>query len=890
MTASSSNETRVGEQTGVEILIVEDSRTQAEQLQHLLESSGYTVIVTRNGKEALEAARARKPSLVVSDVVMPEMDGFTLCQNLKASAGLKDVPVMLLTSLNSPQDVIRGLACGADNFLRKPYDGKYLLSRIEYILKTRELRRETRMELGVRIRFGGQEHFINSDRQQILDLLISTYEEAVRINQELESHQKELARSYEFVQSLYELAADLNESVGEEAVAEKTLSRALEFPGIEAGWICFLDGEKRLRLAATRGLPELFAAELVRDPNCSCVTELASGLVPSAIHIAECERLRGSAILRQGASCHITVPLRFAGESLGTLNLVGEAGEPFSQEERTVLQAIGVQLAAALERSRLHADLERKVEKRTTALRAEVAERRMAEEALRRSEQQLRALIENAPYGIHRATLNGRFLSANPAIVSMLGYQSEDELLSLDPARDLYADPGSNQQMTEQYARGPWRDLEVRWKRKDGKLITVNTSGGLVMNNNGEPAYIEAMTKDITERRLLEQQLRQAQKMEAVGQLAGGVAHDFNNLLGVILGYSELLLESVPASDPTRHKIEQIKGAAQRATGVTRQLLAFSRKQVLEPRVLNVNDVVSGMESILQRLLGEDIELVFTLDPDVKAVKADSAQLEQVLMNLAINARDAMPRGGKLVIEAHNVFLDEEYSRRHVSSQHGSFVMLAVSDTGIGMDEETRSHIFEPFFTTKPKDKGTGLGLATVYGIVKQSGGFIWVYSELGQGTTFKVYLPQAQEKGLSTTAAEAAEDLPRGTETVLVVEDEKMLREVTCEFLQTSGYHILTAASSVDALRLAQTYPDVIELMVTDVVMPGMGGRELAEHILRSRPEIKVLYVYGYTDDAILQNGVIEADAAFLQKPFTKSLLARKVREVLGEKVAGGG
>ncbi len=264
MTASGGNEIRVAEQAGVEILIAEDSRTQAEQLQHLLESSGYTVMVTRNGKEALEAARARKPSLVVSDVVMPEMDGYTLCQNLKASAGLKDVPVMLLTSLNSPQDVIRGLACGADNFLRKPYDGKNLLSRVQYILTTRELRREARTEFGVRVWFGGREHFINSDRQQILDLLISTYEEAVRINQELESRQKELARSYEFVQSLYRLAADLNESVGEKAVAEKTLSRALEFPGIEAGWICFLDGEQRLRVAATRGVPESFAAELAR--------------------------------------------------------------------------------------------------------------------------------------------------------------------------------------------------------------------------------------------------------------------------------------------------------------------------------------------------------------------------------------------------------------------------------------------------------------------------------------------------------------------------------------------------------------------------------------------------------------------------------------------------
>ncbi len=593
---------------GEEVLIAEDSPTQAAQLRHILESHNYRVAVAENGQHALAMMRGGEcaPVLVVSDIMMPEMDGYALCREIKRDDRLKDIPVVLLTSLSDPTDIIRGLECGADNFLTKPYDERMLLARVQYILLNREVRREGRTQMGMEVVFGGQRLIVTPERQQILDLLISTYETAVQKNLELQRVQEEL----------------------------------------------------------------------------KALTE----------------------------------------------------------------------------------HLEEEVEERTAALTAEIAERKETEEALRASEQQL----------------------------------------------------------------------------------------------------------------------RQSQKLEAVGQLAGGIAHDFNNLLTVINGNSHLLLRGL-SEETHRDRVEEIKRAGERAAQLTRQLLAFSRKQVLQPTLLDLNSVVPDMDKLLRRLIGADIDLRTVLDAELRRVKADPGQIEQVLMNLAINARDAMPRGGKLTIQTANVRLDEHYARGHVAVEPGPYVMLAVSDTGHGMDAETQAHIFEPFFTTKEKGKGTGLGLSTVYGIVKQSGGNVWVYSEVGRGTTFKIYLPSVEEIAEQRAPESASPTLTsKGMETVLLVEDEETVRNLARDILGINGYRVLTAGSGGAAMRLCEQHAGPIHLLLTDVVMPQMSGRELAERAAAIRPAMKVLYMSGYTDDSIVHHGVLDEGVAFLEKPFTPDALARKVRETL--------
>ncbi|HSK73939.1 MAG TPA: ATP-binding protein, partial [Pyrinomonadaceae bacterium] len=381
------------------------------------------------------------------------------------------------------------------------------------------------------------------------------------------------------------------------------------------------------------------------------------------------------------------------------------------------------------------------------------------------------------------------------------------------------------------------------------------------------------------------EQLRLSQRLESVGRLAGGIAHDFNNMLTAINGYSELTLRRLKEDDPLRHNLEEIKKAGERSAALTHQLLAFSRKQVLKPKVLNLNDVILDTSKMLQRLIGEDVQLNIVPDGKLGLVEADPGQLTQVIMNLAVNARDAMPQGGNLIIETANVLLDKEYVFQHFTVRAGSYVMLAVSDTGVGIEEETQEYIFEPFFTTKEVGKGTGLGLATVYGIVKQSGGYVWVYSEVGRGTTFKIYLPRVDEDVQMPEKDETTESIPGGTETILLVEDEEMVRNLSRQILQTCGYKVLEARNGVEALSICQDSDSKIDLLMTDVVMPQMGGRELAEKLEQMYPQIRLLFTSGYTDDAIIRQGVIKTGENFIQKPFTFEALAKKVRELLDAK-----
>ncbi len=515
---------------------------------------------------------------------------------------------------------------------------------------------------------------------------------------------------------------------------------------------------------------------------------------------------------------------------------------------------------------------------------------RAVQENLRRSELNFRSLVTNAPYGICRCDATGKIIDANPAFLELLGYSSPENLIG----RHIHGFCSDADQWftLADFLRSsaPFKGLTAEWKRQDGTSTGVRVSGRSVSNGREGSVVFELFVEDITERRILEQQLRQSQKMEAVGRLAGGIAHDFNNLLMVISGYSEFLIERLADAPELRAPAQEIASAAERASSLTRQLLAFSRKQMLAPKIVHLNDIVTENLKMLTRMIGEDVDLVMHPGANLWAVRADAGQIEQVIMNLAVNARDAMPSGGKLTIETFNATLDEDYSRLHAPLRPGDYAMLAISDTGAGMDADTQSHIFEPFFTTKGQ-KGTGLGLSTVYGIVKQSGGYIWVYSEVGRGTTFKIYLPRVAAVGepavIQPAAAIEAQKVEPGTETILLVEDEANLRYLARQFLEKQGYKVIDAADGAVAMQIAVAHEGVIHLLLTDVIMPGMNGRELAQRISEIRPNVKVLYMSGYTENVVGHNGMLDAGVRLLQKPFSLRNLKSKVREVLDARPA---
>ncbi|HEV2299416.1 MAG TPA: PAS domain S-box protein [Candidatus Acidoferrales bacterium] len=548
------------------------------------------------------------------------------------------------------------------------------------------------------------------------------------------------------------------------------------------------------------------------------------------------------------------VPLRTPSATIGVLVVQHYEDElAYTRRDLEFLSSVGGQIALAIERKR-------------------------AETALRESEARLRLLIEQLPAVLWTVDKDLRFTSSVGAGLARLGLKPHEVV---------------GKSLQEYFKTDDRNFVPVAAHRRAlaGESVTFHTewAGGSytchaepLRNVEGEILGVIGMALDITDRKQLEAQLRQAQKMEAVGRLAGGIAHDFNNLLMVIQGYTELLMDRLGSVHPLRRNAEQIHDASQRAASLTRQLLAFSRKQMLAPQVLNIRSVVSDMEKILRRLIGEDIELAIVNPDHIWPIKADRSQVEQVILNLAVNSRDAMPSGGKLTIETLNVEIDGSYARKYPVVEPGEYVMLAVSDTGCGMDAETQAHIFEPFFTTKEKGKGTGLGLATVYGIVKQSGGYIWVYSELGKGTTFKVYLPHVCESEEPALPRLEPKTPQLGTETILLVEDEKGVRELAREYLEQAGYTVLEAENAQQALQIAEMHRGSIELLFTDVVMAGMSGRHLAAEMQKMLPAIKVLYMSGYTDEAIVHHGILGRDVSLLQKPFTLNSLALKVRETL--------
>lgn len=750
-----------------EILIVEDSATQREQLLDLLGEAGHVVRAAENGRVAIELARRHPPGCIISDIVMPEMNGYDLCRAVRADKQLKNTPIIPLTSLSDPLDVIEALRCGADNLIRKPYDAKHLLLLIQNILVNRRLRSEGKIQMGVEIYLGGEKHFITSDRQQILDLLISTYEQAVQLCSDLQRREQELDRANKVLNGIYSIAKGLNQAHTEQDVLTVALERALELPDVRAGWIFLRDGKGEFRLAATRNLPPELATPGVMEGDCLCRRKVLAGEITHAANIEECERLQKASPNPLGLKSHVTLPLRFENKIVGIMNLVGTADVLFTENFLRVLNGIGNQIGVAIERCRLHEHLEELVRERTVELQKEIESRLKAER----------------------------------------------------------------------------------------------------------------------ERRQIELQLMQAQKMESIGTLAGGIAHDVNNVLGIILGHASFLgrapqnLTAIPAS------VDAIYKAVARGAGLVRQLLTFSRKSELSLQPVHVNEVIEELSRMVTATFPKSVTVDLHLRHDLPAIKADSNQLYQALLNLAINSRDAMSEGGTLTI-ATDLVEGDIVRGRFQEALYDRYILISVSDTGEGMDEETQRRIFEPFFTTKEPGKGTGLGLSVVYGVVMGHEGKIDLKSARGQGTTFTLYFPLKETPEAARLEREKPRTaIPGGHETILVVEDEEMLRELVSVFLTSNGYRVISAEDGVIALEQYEAHRDDIAAVVCDIGLPRLDGIELIKSLHKRDPAIKCILATGYLDqksrDKLKSLGTYE----YIQKPYQPDELLWKVRTLLDAK-----
>jgi PAS domain S-box-containing protein len=948
-------------------VLADDDAMQRKLGLIALTAAGFEVLLAEDGKSALRLATERKPDVIVSDVLMPRMDGFALCKAVRADPVLRHVPIVLM-SANYIEAADRKLAAqlGANRYVSRTEGFAGIVRAVREALEAPAAKSVPPP----------------SDALQADHLL--------RVTHQLERQATlgaGLARQVSLQATALSVLDKLSDSMSRQRDPERalsdTLAVCLEAAGLSLGAILLSRANGELSLEASIGsathLPWASYAGVLRHA-------MARGgvLLPSP----EMEREGGDLLVALGAASALVVPIVARGESLGVLLLASNEQNLADAESATFVRAarsVSTQLGEALALSRMLAKLtasERRLRMlmdgandcifvldaqgritevnpatqrflgrdravlmgahildfvastdivRATAQFATLLEvghvfasaRRFScadgtvaigdlsasvvetdgvkvvfgimhdvtdqvrqDEALRASEARFTRLSESGIVGIVVADVMGNLLEANDAYLRMLGYSREDLLAgrvawaTMTPPEWRASDDVA---VAELAATGVARPWEKELFRKDGTRVPVLI--GIAMLEY--PACIGYVT-DLTDRKgaekalhATEEQLRQAQKMEAVGRLAGGVAHDFNNALSVVLSYADLIVSDLPPGDPIRDDVEVIRKAGRRAADLTRQLLMFSRQNVIQPRVLDLNDVLTSMDKMLQRILGEDVELISAKAEPLGHVRVDPSSIEQVIMNLVVNARDAMPTGGQLTLETAEVTLDDAFARAHAGVKAGPHVMLAVTDTGTGMDAATRARAFEPFFTTKSKDKGTGLGLSTVFGIAQQSGGSVWVYSELGKGTTFKLYLPRVEE--------EADRDSDSGTiptkggdETILLVEDDDPVRVVAMAILRRQGYRVIAARSAGEALLLFEQDPSKVHLLLTDVVMPKMSGPELARRLAKQRPDMKILCMSGYTDDSIVRHGVLEATVSYLQKPFTSDTLARKVREVL--------
>jgi PAS domain S-box-containing protein len=802
------------------ILDVDHNDLSRQTTYDILQQAGFVVIEAATGAEALHLTTAKQPDLIILEINLPDTSGFEICRQIKSDPATATIPILHLTHTYLDNSIQPQILTSLANaFLTRPVEPPVLIATVNALLRAQRQEVERQRT---------EEKIKRRNRElDLFNRVIAASAGALEVEAILDTICRELALAFDLPQAA---AALLNETKTEAVVVAEYRDEGQ--PSALTSTIP-VAGNPMYQYLLTNKAP-LVVAQAQTDPQATPIHDLM--------------RRRGSVSL-------LALPLMIKGEVVGSLGLEATKPRHFSAEEISLAWSVAEQVGGALARAQLN-----------------------------QTQQRLSAAIEQAGEIVVITDLAGMIVYVNPAFERITGY-SRHEALGKTPSllKSGRQDDSVYQQLWSTItAGGIWRGHFVN-RKKDGTLYTVNVAIAPVRDETRIIIGYVGVERDVTRELNLEEQLRQSQKMEAVGRLAGGVAHDFNNLLTVIDGYTDLLLDHHPdLADPARLDIEQIKRAGERAGNMTRQLLALSRKQLLKPTILDLNLVVADMDKLLRRLLGEDITIHTHLEPHLDRVKADRGQLEQVIMNLAINARDAMPGGGQLTLETANVTLDEGYTSQRIGVEPGSYVFLAISDTGTGMDQEILSHIFEPFFTTKEQGKGTGLGLATVHGIIKQSGGHIGVYSEPGQGTTFKIYLPRLHEEPERVEIQPVQLALPHGEETILVVEDDVVVRDLASRVLQRSGYNVLEANNGGEALQIFEHNPNSIRLLLTDVVMPGMNGRTLVERLKILQPQLKIIYMSGYTDDAIIHHGVLEAGVNFIQKPFTAESLVRSVREAL--------
>jgi PAS domain S-box-containing protein len=837
------------------ILVVDDDVQCRKLYVALLTPIGHQVIEAADGREGLDQARLRNPDLIISDILMPTMNGYEFVSALRKCPSVENVPVVFHSaSFLDRETRSLGAACGVSRFIMKPSEPEKVVAIVQEAL-------------GLEV----QAPVASAPIQTIGDAIPFLINALFKKGKQLDAVSIRLA-------SLLELGLDLAHSCGLDELMGKAGNAARKIIGANYSGIGILAGEgPHLRSFVLYGGDPEVAAKLVHP--------VFDGPIFRQI-ISERKARRVFNVSGEPAGLKLPVnhprirnflgvPLEAGDRVCGWIYVAEKlASLEFTEEDSQILTALAAKFALSFE----NAEHFRTIQEHARQLETEIEERKRAED-------RFRALVEAAPTGIVIADERGQITVVNAQALRMFGYDPGEligeTIEKLVPERLRHAHQGHRAAYRKDpHVRPMGVGMELVACRKDGTEFPVEISLGPLVTKEG--VLISSTIVDITDRKKMEKQLRLSQRMEAIGELAGGVAHDFNNLLAVIMGCADVVLDALPADHPSAKKVEMIRKAGGSAADLTRQLLAFSRQQMLQPRVLDLKDVVERTQALLHRVIGENIELEISLEPSLGRVKADPGQIEQVLLNLAVNARDAMPQGGSLTIEARNVDLDDSYKDAHQPVIPGRYVMLAVEDTGCGMDRETQSRIFDPFFTTKELGKGTGLGLATVYGIVKQSGGYIWVYSELGKGTIFKVYLPRVGQTAQPLEQEEPDQLILHGGETIVLAEDSESLREMAREYLQSVGFTVLEAASGVEALQRAKEYAGTIHLLLTDVVMPGMSGPELARQMASLHPGIKVIFTSGYTDDAIARQGVIDPTVDFIQKPYRPKALAQKIQQVL--------
>jgi len=883
------------------VLVVEDHATGAALLGRAFREHGYMVFTAKNGAEALRALKEHRPDIVVIDYHLPDMPGDQLLPACKDPTS--PAAAVMITGNPDPELALRFMRMGADAYVRKPFDAEYLIELCEKARRERAMIRvEAILEQRTQQLRQSEAVFRALSETTSAGIIVFRGERfcyANRAAQEITGYTPEELQDMRFWELVHPDHRDLVRTRGFARLRGEKVPERYEFK------ILRKDGSTRwIDTAAARTVWEGTTAVLATIFDITERKEAEQALIES-------ER-RFSEVFENASDLIYTHDLE------GNILTFNKAGEVITGYDRREAAGMNIRQLVAPEYVDLVRDMvRRKLEgevARTTyeielvtksggrvtvevssqllhrsgepviveGIARDVTERKRMEAERAR----LVLAIESAADAIVITDADANIQYVNPAFERMTGY-SLNEVKGKNPRllKSGRHGPEFYRDMWDTITRGDVWTGRITNKRKDGSLYLERCTISSVRDQSGKVLNYVAVKRDITERVALEEKLRQSQKMEAVGRLAGGVAHDFNNLLTAISGYSDLLARKMDSDDPAAAYVREIRKAADRASALTNQLLAFSRRQVMAPKVINLNTTVRDMAEMLGRLIGEHIELVTVLGENLWCVKADPSQIEQVVMNLVVNARDAMPEGGKLTIETANVYLDREYAQYHSPVQPGRYVMLAISDNGCGMDAETLSHVFEPFYTTKERGKGTGLGLATVYGIVKQSGGYIWVYSEPGMGTTFRIYLPPADEEGEVPEAVSAPSQNLSGDETVLLVEDEDAVRSLLKNVLASYGYTVLDAANGNEAVRLAEQHEGPIHVLVTDVVMPGMSGRALAETLTQKRPDMKVVYMSGYTDDAIVHHGVLEEGVEFLQKPFALEAVAAKIRGVMASR-----